>query len=201
MCHGLLGCVLRDGSRPALFSKEVSSLIPDVTGPCHLLALLANLLTVVYHLQMNSRYRIICRNLGRLTKGNSISPLTDYNYLYRGSRRVNQNPFTHQTCRVSSSSTLRSGQSRLPSNFLSTLQSRHPDLKVSTNTYDLDAHGHGESYHPSSPPDAVIYPSSVEEIQDILSLCCRESAEQNDNQEVVSLITELLLFFLGANIC
>lgn len=67
---------------------------------------------------------------------------------------------------------------RLPSNFLSALQSRHPELKISTNPYDLDSHGHGESYHPSSPPDAVICPSSVEEIRDILSLCCREVLDE-----------------------
>ena len=142
-------------------------------------------------LSMNSRCQRIRSSIrlilsGRLTKANSIftSPLIDYNCLSRGSHHVNQKSFTLQTCRVSSSSTLHGGQSRLPSNFLPTLKSRHPDLKISTNTYDLDAHGHGESYHPSSPPDAVIYPSSVEEIQDILSLCCRESAERNDNQGV-----------------
>ena len=78
----------------------------------------------------------------------------------------------------SNETTVKQEQSRLPSTFIQTLLSKHPGLKISTNTYDLDSHGHGESYHPSSPPDAVIYPSNVEEIQDILSLCCRESNDQ-----------------------
>lgn len=119
--------------------------------------------------------------------------------------QINQKQFDlHIICRMSSTSTLRNRggtqpkekhhevQSRLPSNFLSTLQSRYPNLKISTNPYDLDSHGHGESYHPSSPPDAVIYPSTVEEIQDILSLCCREAEDQPDDDvtlvDVVSVI-------------
>ena len=40
-------------------------------------------------------------------------------------------------------------QSRLPSDFLSSLQSQHPSLKISTNPYELDSHGHGESHHPT----------------------------------------------------
>lgn len=106
-------------------------------------------------------------------------------------------------CHISSTASLRNDispprevsqlvQSRLPSNFLSTIQSRHPTIKISTNSYDLESHGHGESYHPSSPPDAVVYPSSVEEIQDILSLCCREAKDQTDDEvtfvDVVSVI-------------
>jgi len=38
----------------------------------------------------------------------------------------------------------------------------------------LESHGHGESYHPSAPPDAVIYPKNENEIVDILRLCCRQ---------------------------
>ncbi|KAL7446381.1 hypothetical protein ACHAXM_010167 [Skeletonema potamos] len=82
--------------------------------------------------------------------------------------------------------------SRLPNDFLSILKSKHPDLKISLNKYDLDSHGHGESHHPLSPPDAVLYPSSVEEIQDILRLCCREVYREGDsdipNVEIVSVI-------------
>ena len=81
---------------------------------------------------------------------------------------------------------------RLPFDFLSILQSTHPNLEISLNKYDLDSHGHGESYHPTSPPDAIIYPSSVEEIQDILRLCCREVYRDGDDNiptvEIVSVI-------------
>mmetsp|Transcript_19039 Transcript_19039/g.35518 ORF Transcript_19039/g.35518 Transcript_19039/m.35518 type:complete len:212 (+) Transcript_19039:206-841(+) len=72
---------------------------------------------------------------------------------------------------------------RLPSNFLPNLRRRHPNLSISTNHYDLDSHGHGESYHPTSPPDAVIYPSNVEEIQDIIRLCCREKENEGGEDE------------------
>jgi len=65
-------------------------------------------------------------------------------------------------------------------------------LKISLNKYELDSHGRGESHHPVSPPDAVLYPSSVEEIQDILRLCCREVYREGDGDvptvEIVSVI-------------
>lgn len=86
---------------------------------------------------------------------------------------------------------------RLPSDFLSTLQDMHPNLSISRNPYDLDSHGHGESYHPTAPPDAVIRPTSVKEIQDILRLCCRirrcglDDDDYHDdipNVEIVSVI-------------
>mmetsp|Transcript_20935 Transcript_20935/g.31598 ORF Transcript_20935/g.31598 Transcript_20935/m.31598 type:complete len:617 (+) Transcript_20935:536-2386(+) len=83
-------------------------------------------------------------------------------------------------------------KSRLPRDFLSILQSNHPNLKISLNKYELDSHGRGESHHPVSPPDAVLYPSSVEEIQDILRLCCREVYREGDGDvptvEIVSVI-------------
>ncbi len=62
---------------------------------------------------------------------------------------------------------------RLPLDFVSTLQRMHPTLSISRNPYDLDSHGHGESHHPISAPDAVVRPTCVEEIQDILRLCCQ----------------------------
>ncbi|KAL7540161.1 hypothetical protein ACHAXR_009911 [Thalassiosira sp. AJA248-18] len=101
---------------------------------------------------------------------------------------------SHTTLYRSLATSCSSGQlqSRLPSDFLSTLQKRHPNLKISTNPYDLDSHGHGESHHPTSPPDAVIYPTNVEEIQDLLRLCCREreidGEEDVNTVEIVSVI-------------
>jgi D-lactate dehydrogenase (cytochrome) len=84
------------------------------------------------------------------------------------------------------------GPTRLPMDFLSILKSTHPNLEISLNKYELDSHGHGESYHPTSPPDAIIYPSSAEEIQDILRLCCREVYRDGDDKvptvEIVSVI-------------
>jgi len=87
-----------------------------------------------------------------------------------------------------------SERSRLPPDFLSTLQTLHPQLVISTNHYELDSHGHGESYHPTLPPDAVLYPSTVEEIRDILRLCCRERAagEEEEEEEDVQSIVEIV---------
>ncbi|KAL9186050.1 hypothetical protein ACHAXT_005288 [Thalassiosira profunda] len=92
---------------------------------------------------------------------------------------------------ATSSSKEQPPQSRLPTDFLTTLQSIHSTLQISTNPYELDSHGRGESYHPTSPPDAMIYPTSVEEIQDILRLCCREKKSDGDDVsrvEIVSII-------------
>ena len=82
-------------------------------------------------------------------------------------------------------------KSRLPCDFISTLQKRYPNLAISTNTYDLDSHGHGESHHPVQPPDAVIRPTNIDEIQDILSLCCRERKAEgkDDNLSTVELVS------------
>lgn len=79
--------------------------------------------------------------------------------------------------------------SRLPSDFLSILQNNHHNLKISLNKYELDSHGHGESHHPVLPPDAVLYPSSVEEIQDILRLCCREVHREGDDVPTVEIVS------------
>lgn len=81
---------------------------------------------------------------------------------------------------------------RLPSDFLPSLLRRHPSLSISFNPYDLDSHGHGESYHPISAPDAVIRPTSVREIQDILRLCCQQRTTMDGEDiptiEIVSVI-------------
>lgn len=78
---------------------------------------------------------------------------------------------------------------RLPDDFLTRLLARHPALQVSTNKYDLESHGRGESHHPTSPPDAVLFPSTVQEVQTILRLCCRESSKTADGVSVVDCVT------------
>jgi len=90
-------------------------------------------------------------------------------------------------------------KSRLPCDFISTLQKRYPNLAISTNTYDLDSHGHGESHHPIQPPDAVIRPTNIDEIQNILSLCCRErKAEGKDNDDNLSTVELVSVIPYGA---
>ena len=97
-----------------------------------------------------------------------------------------------QQQRRQTTSSAAANATRLPMDFLSILKNTHPNLEISLNKYELDSHGHGESYHPTSPPDAIIYPSSVEEIQDILRLCCREVYRDGDDKvptvEIVSVI-------------
>ena len=44
-------------------------------------------------------------------------------------------------------------------------------ITISTNPYDLDAHGRGESYHATAPPTAVVTPSSVDDVVAIVHHC------------------------------
>lgn len=50
------------------------------------------------------------------------------------------------------------------------LQAALPD-QVSTNRSVLDAHGQNEAYFPSTPPDAVVYPRSTEDVVGIVRIC------------------------------
>lgn len=43
--------------------------------------------------------------------------------------------------------------------------------RLSTSKDIRERHGQDESYHPGMPPDAVIYPHSTEEVQEIVQLC------------------------------
>ena len=61
--------------------------------------------------------------------------------------------------------------SRTSSNAIASLQEELPHIEVTTNPYELDTHGRGESFHPSAPPDAVVTPSSQEEVVDIVQHC------------------------------
>ncbi len=48
-----------------------------------------------------------------------------------------------------------------------------------SNPNESGASGHGESHHPTSPPDAVVRPTRIEEICNILSTCCRKRRRRN----------------------
>ncbi|EGG17842.1 Glycolate oxidase subunit D-like protein [Cavenderia fasciculata] len=61
-------------------------------------------------------------------------------------------------------------ESRLPIEFISLLISKFGDRVVFT-IDDREAHGKDFSYHPPENPDAVIYPTSQEEVQLIARLC------------------------------
>lgn len=45
--------------------------------------------------------------------------------------------------------------------------------RVSLSKSDLDAHGASESYFPSTPPQAVAYPRTTEEVRDIVKICAK----------------------------
>lgn len=55
-------------------------------------------------------------------------------------------------------------------NVLAELQSKFGD-RCSVNRDIRDRHGRGESWHPSEPPDAVVYPHSTEEVAAIVKQC------------------------------
>jgi hypothetical protein len=157
---------------------------PSRVASCRLVA--DNLIIMI----MNA----IKHHLSSLQRGSfEVRSITPLSYCITR-RRYRQNHSSSVKRWISASTELPNDStlSRLPPNFLSTLQSRYPDLHISTNPYDLESHGHGESYHPSSPPDAVIYPSNAEQIRDILSLCCREAestSEAEDREAVVDVVS------------
>ncbi|MEX2648041.1 MAG: FAD-linked oxidase C-terminal domain-containing protein [Alphaproteobacteria bacterium] len=43
--------------------------------------------------------------------------------------------------------------------------------RLSTSAAVRDQHGHGESYHPTRPPDAVVFPKTTEEVARIVRVC------------------------------
>ncbi|MDU8944909.1 FAD-binding oxidoreductase [Ovoidimarina sediminis] len=45
--------------------------------------------------------------------------------------------------------------------------------RLSRSKSDLDLHGQNESYFDTTPPDAVAYPTSTEEVQEIVKICAR----------------------------
>jgi D-lactate dehydrogenase (cytochrome) len=62
---------------------------------------------------------------------------------------------------------------RIQDDFLDRLRAVVGD-RLSTAEAVRDQHGHDESYHPSEPPDAVVFPEMTEEVQAIVRLCADE---------------------------
>lgn len=58
----------------------------------------------------------------------------------------------------------------MPPELLTKLQALYQD-RLTIGSGICEQHGKGESYHPSYPPEAVIYPESTAEISQILKLC------------------------------
>lgn len=46
-------------------------------------------------------------------------------------------------------------------------------IKVDTNPYELDRHGHGESFHPTKAPQVVLFPTSTLDVVEILKLASK----------------------------
>jgi len=59
----------------------------------------------------------------------------------------------------------------LSPSFVAALQNQLPNLEINTNIYHLERHGRGESYHPTAPPCAILYPKSTLDVAKILPLC------------------------------
>ena len=59
---------------------------------------------------------------------------------------------------------------KLESGLLDELKALYGD-RVSTSFSVREQHGRDESYHPSSPPDAVVFAHSTEEVAETVRLC------------------------------
>ena len=57
-------------------------------------------------------------------------------------------------------------------NAISLLREQFTD-QVSTNASILDTHGRNEAYFPVTPPDAVVFPNSTEEVAEIVQICAQ----------------------------
>lgn len=53
------------------------------------------------------------------------------------------------------------------------LQQMLPHVVFSSNVYERERHGHGESYHPAKMPDIVANPTSIEDVQIIIKHCVK----------------------------
>jgi D-lactate dehydrogenase (cytochrome) len=78
------------------------------------------------------------------------------------------------SCALSSRLSARCSFASLPASFLLELITKLPShVEISTNPYDLESHGRGESYHPTAAPSAVIKPSSVADVVAIVRHCAQ----------------------------
>ena len=62
--------------------------------------------------------------------------------------------------------------SRLSDDLLTTLKEIVGD-RLNTSVAVRDQHGHDESFHPSAPPDAVVFVESTEEVRQVVNACAR----------------------------
>nr|XP_021390882.2 probable D-lactate dehydrogenase, mitochondrial isoform X1 [Lonchura striata domestica] len=61
----------------------------------------------------------------------------------------------------------------LPPDFVEALRAVVGTPNVSTATAVREQHGHDESMHPCAPPDAVVWPQAVGQVQELAALCHR----------------------------
>ncbi|XP_054152150.1 probable D-lactate dehydrogenase, mitochondrial [Melozone crissalis] len=61
----------------------------------------------------------------------------------------------------------------LPPDFVEALRAVVGAPNVSTATAVREQHGHDESMHPCAPPDVVVWPQAVEQVQELAALCHR----------------------------
>ena len=71
----------------------------------------------------------------------------------------------------SSTSTFTKEQKQQQQTLIDQLQRELQEVECSTNHYELERHGRGESFHPTKPPVAIFKPTTVEQIQTILKFC------------------------------
>jgi hypothetical protein len=79
-------------------------------------------------------------------------------------RRGQQRPWCHDTIHRALLDIFASAASTSAS------QHHDNDYVLSTNRYELERHGHGESYHPTAPPDFVVAPTTINDITAVLQI-------------------------------
>ena len=57
------------------------------------------------------------------------------------------------------------------SDLVLSLKEQLPHIEYSSNRYELERHGRGESYHPTCPPDMIAMPQNTQEVQELVRYC------------------------------
>lgn len=79
--------------------------------------------------------------------------------------------YNHLTTKLRKCSAEATTKGKLPNHLVETLTSILGQGNVSTSVAIREQHSHDESYHPPSLPDLVAFPSSTEEVSDVVRLC------------------------------
>jgi hypothetical protein len=91
----------------------------------------------------------------------------------RSSAQPNEASSSHRRHNCTTTQNKDSGSNSTTSTTLwkKTLQDSLPHVEFSTNPYELERHGRGESFHPTRRPDLIAVPTNVDDIITIMKFC------------------------------